>query len=540
MTMKTMRIRRFRDLGASVKILGLFVTVTAFALWGLVVFFLPMVERSLMHEKEDAIKAVVEVAYHVAAGFERRAETGELSRIEAMKRAAAALEQLRYHGEEYFFVIDRDRTLVMHPFKQEAVGKDVTESRDPDGKQLFVEMARVAADKGEGLVDYKWAKPGESEPVAKISYVKLFAPWGWVIGSGIYVDDVEEQLAAMRVNFLVPTVGATLLALLLAYLIIRSVTRPLNQAVEVAQRLAGGDLTMELESDRDDEAGRLLRAMGEMVRSLRRVIGEVEISSQGVASGSEQLSSAAQGLSQGTTEQAAAVEQLSSSMDEMVSIIRQNADNAQQTEQIAQQMAGDATHGGEAVAATVTAMKQIAERITIIEEIARQTNLLALNATIEAARAGDAGKGFAVVAAEVRKLAERSQGAASEISDLSADSLEVAERAGELLVQIVPEIRRTADLVQEINAASAEQYTGAEQINQAVQEQDTVIQQNAAASEELAATSEALSAQARELKRSIAFFTVQAAPPAPAAGAAPAPLLAHGAPFGPMVPAGGA
>ena len=531
-------IQRFRDLGALVKILGLFLAVTAFALWGLVSVFLPLVESSLMAEKQSATRGVVEVAYHVAEGYHQRAMAGELSEQEAKRLAVNALERVRYQGQEYFFIIDLDRTLVMHPFKKDGVGKDMTEVRDPTGKQLFVEMAQTAGDKGSGVVDYMWAKPGKSEPVHKVSYVKLFAPWEWVVGSGIYVDDVEEQMAAMRVSILMPTLIATLAVLAVAYLIIRSITRPLNLAVEVSQRLAHGDLTMELESDRDDEAGRLLRAMGEMVRSLRGVIGNVEATSQSVASGSEQLSGSAGGLSQGTSEQAASVEQLSSSMEEMVSIIRQNADNAQQTEHIAQKMAGDATHGGEAVSETVGAMKQIAEKTTIIEEIARQTNLLALNATIEAARAGEAGKGFAVVAAEVRKLAERSQNAAAEISDLSSNSLQVAERAGELLERIVPEIRKTADLVQEINAASAEQYSGAEQINKAVQEQDTVIQQNAAASEELAATSEELSAQAQEMKRAIAFFKVKQGEGVPGGGLGGGGVPTGSALAGPLPPHG--
>ncbi len=275
---------------------------------------------------------------------------------------------------------------------------------------------------------------------------------------------------------------------------------------EIAEKLSHGDLRITVRERSDKDI--LMRSLSEMVHKLSDVVREVQGGAENVASGSEEMSASSESLSQGSTEQAAAVEESSSAMEEMASSISQNADNAKQTEAIAIKAAQDAQSSGDAVAQTVAAMKEIAGKISIIEEIARQTDLLALNAAVEAARAGDHGKGFAVVASEVRKLAERSQTAAAEITSLSRSSTDVAEKAGELLGKLVPDIQKTADLVQEINAASQEQSTGASQVNKALQQLDQVIQQNAAGSEELASTAEELSSQAEQLQSTIAFFSL--------------------------------
>jgi methyl-accepting chemotaxis protein len=298
-------------------------------------------------------------------------------------------------------------------------------------------------------------------------------------------------------------------SLLIGMLFSRSISFPLGLATAHASKIAEGDLSADVPPvflSRRDEIGDLARAFDVMSVNLRSIVGSVKDSAANVSKGSGEISATAQELSQGAAEQAAAAEQVSSSVEEMGSTIKQNADNSIAAEGIARRSAGDAESGGSSVVETVSAMKHIAGKIGIIEEIARQTNLLALNAAIEAARAGDAGTGFAVVASEVRKLAERSQGAAKEISELSGTSVTVAEEAGRLIQTIVPDIKRTAEVVQEITAASREQSSGVDQIGRAVTQLDTVIQRNASASEELASMAEELSGQAESLSETLTYF----------------------------------
>ncbi len=300
-----------------------------------------------------------------------------------------------------------------------------------------------------------------------------------------------------------------LLAIGFGIVTVRSITVPLSEAVTVANAVSEGNLTHRIGQTTRDEAGQLLEAMRTMSERLTQIIGEVREGADSLSGAASQVASSSQSLSQGTSEQAANVEETTASLEEMSASINQNAANSRQTEEIALQGAHDADESARAVTETVEAMKSIASKISIVEDIAYQTNLLALNAAIEAARAGEHGKGFAVVATEVRKLAERSQAAAADISTLAGTSVQVAERSGELLNRLLPSIRKTAELVQEVATASAEQASGVSQMSKAMVQVDQVTQRNASASEELSSTAEEMASQAESLQQLMAFFRIE-------------------------------
>ncbi len=408
----------------------------------------------------------------------------------------------------YAILVDNGAKRITHPNK-ELIGKPVGDDT-PDQKVALLKA--IAEGKPYSLTKKNLA----TGALSYLAYAPVIigndhTPWSLAIVLPI-TTLLEPVRKLLWLLIIIGIVGA-LIGIPLIALLARSISLPIRLAAQKTGEIARGELRNDVPSkfmDRQDEIGDLALSLQDMLVHLRQVITEVNAASREVSSGSQQLSSTSQIMSQGASEQAASVEEISSSMEQMTSNIKQNADNAQTTERIALKSAQIAEEGGKAVTETVEAMKQIASKISIIEEIARSTNMLALNASIEAARAGEYGKGFAVVASEVGKLAERSQKESGEISKLSIQSVLIAEQAGATILGMLPEIRRTAELVQEISAASNEQNTGAEQINSAIMQLDKVVQQNASSSEESASMAEELASQAEHMQETISFFKLEA------------------------------
>jgi len=503
--------------------MGLIIGSALLGVVALAAVFLTSERQLILEERQGSVRQTVEVAHGLVVHFHDQVGKGKLSEDDAKQRALAALKALRYSGSEYFWVNDMHPTMVMHAVKSELDGKDLTENKDPTGKQLFVEFVNTVKAKGAGYVYYLWPKPGSDKPVQKVSYVKGFAPWGWVIGSGVYIDTVDAEIGGRVVAFSIGTLVLAAVLLVVGLVVARSLLRQLGgepgYATDITRRIAAGDLGVAIALKPHDQTS-LLHAIKSMRDAFTGIVGRVRQGSESVATASSEIAHGNMDLSQRTEEQASALEQTAASMEQLSATVRQNADNAKQANQLAQGASSVAIQGGEVVGQVVETMKgindsskKISDIIGVIDGIAFQTNILALNAAVEAARAGEQGRGFAVVASEVRSLAGRSADAAKEIKRLIHDSVERVERgtalvdsAGSTMTEVVSSIRRVTDIMGEITAASIEQSQGVAQVGDAVTQMDKATQQNAALVEESAAAAESLKVQAAQLVDVVAVF----------------------------------
>ncbi|XVK05335.1 cache domain-containing protein [Maridesulfovibrio sp. FT414] len=483
---------------------------------GMVDYWWPKQDTGTDTRKVSYVKLIPELGWIIGTGAWLDDITAEMQ-----TKALEQLAQMRMRDGNYFWVNDLDAVMVMHPVSPTLNGKNMSEFKDTKGKSLFKEMVSTAKENGEGTVEYWWGKPGKAGDYPKLSFVKLFKPWNWIIGMGVYMDDVDQVLAEKKQEMnntmksmltlvvILAVILGTLLTIAATYFAKRITgtigTEP-EELSRIAEEMAHGNLNLGIDTDNSIGA---FKSLVKMIDEITRVVSEVQESTANVSAGSEQLSASAESMAQGASEQSSAVEELEGIVKNFTHDIQDSATSAREAERLINKASTTTESGTRAVKDNLSAMTEIADKIGIVEEIARQTNLLALNAAIEAARAGEHGKGFAVVAAEVRKLAERSRNAATEISTLSASSLNIATETEQKLRLLLPEIEKTSMLIKNIAQSCDKQISGISKINKCSVRLDSIVQQNASSSEEVAATSEELSAQAQQLHSAMLFFKLK-------------------------------
>jgi len=512
-------------IAAKLRLLAIVTTVGLLGLTALMAF--DQYQRGYA-ERELLTKSTVEIAQGVLSWAQAREAAGEMSREQAQAAAAQAIKSLRYRGSEYFWINDMQGQMIMHPMKPALDTTNVLGMKDPNGKALFAEFIETVKKQKSGFVDYYWPKPGHDAPVAKISYVTGFEPWGWVIGSGIYIDDLRKELLASLSRSAALLVVGLLAVWCLERAISASITGGVRKAVVVAKAVAEGDLTQHIEARGNDEVGQLLAAMKHMNERLQVMVGTVRDAAHGMEVAAEQIAAGNTDLSARTEQAAANLQQTASSMSEIAETVGDNVKVATEATQLADSASGVAGKSGEIVAEVVTTMdeinassRRIHDIIGVIDGIAFQTNILALNAAVEAARAGEQGRGFAVVATEVRALAQRSSNAAKEIRELIARSTEkvdagaaLVKNAGTTMQELVVAVERVTQLTQSVRDRADVQSRGIHEVSGAMSGLDQMTSQNAALVEESAAAAASLREQAVRLLDSVRNFRLGGVSPA--------------------------
>jgi len=465
----------FSGLKLSTKIFALTIIIAlCFSL--ILVWIFPLFKQSIENSKRLKSRQLVETACSLLEHYAKQAATGTVTVNEAQKQAMAAIKNLRYGKDDYFWINDLYPRMIMHPFKPELDGKDVSGFEDAQGKKLFVAFVEICERDGSGFVDYYWPQPGGKKSEPKISYVKLFPEWGWIVGTGVYLNELNAiEKEFIHTTYVVFSIAAAIILLggVPGFLLTRSITKPIGQTIE-----------------------------------------KLSSSSLDLASASDRVSHSSQSLAEGASQQAASLEETSSALEEMSAMTKHSADSAGVADNLmceANQVISQANHSMAELTASMQEISKASEEtskiIKTIDEISFQTNLLALNAAVEAARAGEAGAGFAVVADEVRNLAMRAAEAASNTAEMIEgtvkkinDGSDLVARTNEAFSKVAESALKVGELVAEIAAASIEQAQGIQQVSRAVSDMDNVTQQNAASAEESASAAEELSAQAEQMK----------------------------------------